>query len=113
MREKLVETLTEITERDYDHYGMVIHKQMAADGSFLPRYPEIFDDNAIAESNFVIDDEEPEYDKLDEYVELLYEDVSQKIEGSCMIGKLTKCSAYLFDIVRHGIICIHYFQTPS
>ncbi len=84
-----------------------IQKEMiAADGSFLPRFSEFFDDINIGKNGNEFDEttsEEPEFGKLDHYIDLLYEETPQKIEASNCLAKLTKCNSYLRDISRHGM----------
>ncbi|XP_035706320.1 uncharacterized protein LOC118435108 [Folsomia candida] len=78
----LVEVIEELKSREYDQNGIVVKNETASDGSYLPRFPEIFqnlsDENMLYESN----DEEPDFGKLNHYIHLLYEDMAHKIEGT-------------------------------
>jgi len=104
LREKLKETLHEILQRDYDQSGQVVYKQVGHDGTKLPRFPEIFSDSDIdLEDTRCVLDAQPQLDNLDEYIELLYEDTSHKIEATRLIGRLTRCTGYLYKFIKHGM----------
>ncbi|XP_021961702.1 kinesin-associated protein 3 [Folsomia candida] len=112
MIHNLVEVVEELKLREYDQNGMVVKKETASDGSYLPRFPEIFDslddENVLDESS---NDEEPDFGKLDHYVDLLYEDIPHKIEGLNCLAKLSKCNSYLKEISRHDSAINAVFQT--
>lgn len=108
LRTSLKEAVQELKNRNYDENGLVITSRRASDGSYLPRYLDVFDEvdrpplssrpSARSEA-----DEEADIMKLNQYVEMLYEDIPKKTEGLRLISILTKSNRYLVAVAEHGI----------
>jgi len=99
----LMEAIEELKNKEYDPSGVAISPQTASDGTFLPRYPEVFE-NLDEEVEHIDLEDEPDVDisRLGHYVELLYNSVPDKIEGTKCISWLAKSSNYLAVIADHG-----------
>lgn len=108
LRTSLKEIVQEIKNRNYDENGLVITSRRASDGSYLPRYLDVFDevDRPLLSSRPSArspEDEEADIMKLNQYVEMLYEDIPKKTEGLRLISFLTKSNRYLVAVAEHGI----------
>lgn len=105
LRTSLQESIDELKNREYDGHGNAVTSCRAPDGSYLPRYPDIFDEVDHPTSSKIAQERADEVDviRLNEYVEMLYEDIPKKIEGLRLISLLTKSPRYILAVVEHGV----------
>ncbi len=98
----VLQTAIEILKyRKYDHHGMAMAVLPSdEDGGDLPNFPEYFEDDEL---KCEADMKEVKMDSLDLYVELLYEDLPDKVKGARSIWRLTTISENLLIIYNHGI----------
>jgi len=108
LRSSLKSAIGELANREYDRDGLAIIPRTASDGSYLPRYLEVFDEveiesshgsSVVALSGGV---DEVDIQNLNYYVEMLYENAQSKTEGLRHISRLTKSSRFLLEVINHG-----------
>lgn len=106
-RASLKEAVEELQGRTYGANGLAVTSRRASDGSYLPRYLDVFDevDNpqlSARPSSRWNEVEEADIMKLNQYVEMLYEEIPKKVEALRLISLLTKSNRYLVTIAEHG-----------
>ena len=95
----LVAAAEVLKNRSYDEYGLAVDDvEEADDGS------EDFSDyfGGDGEADLEEDSQGPDMTSLEYYIELLYEELSDKVKGARCIAKLAKMPENLVVIADHG-----------
>lgn len=90
--------LERIRDRNYDPSGVTIS---STGNEGLPLFPDYFEDEdgtGLSEADM----KEVKMDSLDLYVELLYEELEDKVKGARSLSRLANSSENLVTIFNHG-----------